>query len=72
MVNPDGLSSAELAALRVLQGTGPAPLADDPVWERLGADGFQFVKRCAPSGAPGPAPPRSHELTSRGYAYRTD
>jgi hypothetical protein len=72
VVNPDGLSTAELAAIRVLQRSMSAPLADDPVWERLGAGGFMFVKVCEkPSGSGLPAV-RCHELTSRGYAYRTD
>ena len=72
MVNPDGLSAAELAAIRGLQRSVPTPLADDPVWDRLGAGGFMFVKVCEKAPGAGLPAVRSHELTSRGYAYRTD
>lgn len=72
MVNPDGLSAAELAALRGLQRCVPTPLADDPVWDRLGADGFKLVKLCEKAAGSGMPALRTRELTSRGYAYRTD
>ena len=76
MVNPDGLSAAELAALRGLQRCVPTPLADDPVWDRLGAEGFKLVKLCekdAGTGTARRAHPRAdlagvrlpHGLTSR-------
>jgi hypothetical protein len=72
VVNPDGLSASELAAIRGLQRSVPTPLADDPVWDRLGADGFKFVKLCEKAAGSGLPAVRCHELTSRGYAYRTD
>ena len=72
MVNPDGLTPAELAAIRGLQRSMSAPLADDPVWDRLGAGGFMFVKVCEKPAGSGLPAARCHELTSRGYAYRTD
>jgi hypothetical protein len=72
VVNPDGLTAAELAALRGLQRSMATPRADDPVWERLGAGGFMFVKVCEKPSGDGQPAVRCHELTSRGYAYRTD
>jgi hypothetical protein len=72
VVNPDGLDQAELAALRGLQRCVPTPLVDDPVWERLGERGFMFVKLCEKAPGAGQPAVRTRELTSRGYAYRTD
>jgi hypothetical protein len=72
VVNPDGLSKAELAALRGLQRRVAGPLVDDPVWDRLGEGGFMFVKLCEKASGAGLPVVRSRELTSRGYAYRTD
>lgn len=68
--NPDGLSVAELSAIRDLQRCVMPPETEDPVWERLGERGLRLVKaRAAIAGAPDL---HRHILTARGYAYRTD
>jgi hypothetical protein len=72
VVNPDGLSAAELGAIRDLQRRLPAPAASDPVWERLGERGFRLVKLGAAVAGPEASHLRSQELTAIGYAYRTD
>jgi hypothetical protein len=72
VVNPDGLSLAELGAIRDLQRRLPAPAASDPVWERLGERGLRLVKLRESVSASGEPHVRCQELTAIGHAYRTD
>ena len=64
MTDANGLSDEERAALRSLQEGGPAPLAEEPIWDYLESAGLVEIDR--------EAHPKRVRLTPQGRAYPTD
>jgi hypothetical protein len=63
MARNKGLSDEEREALRALQQGGPAPIAEDPVWDYLVSAGLVTIDR--------DAHPHRLRLTDEGRAHPT-